>query len=58
MSPRNIFITGCNRGIGLELVKQLLNMDTKAAPAKLIATCRDPSNAAELMALKKGRCND
>ena len=36
--PRNIFITGCNRGLGLEFVKQYLA--ASPAPNKLIVTCR------------------
>ncbi|EDO30809.1 predicted protein [Nematostella vectensis] len=37
--PRcNIFITGCNRGLGLEFVKQFLR--SKNPPEHLIATCR------------------
>ena len=47
--PRSILITGCNRGYGLELVKQLLNY--KPAPSVLIATCRNPQAADELNGL-------
>ena len=53
MGPANIFITGCNRGIGLELVKQFL----KLKPANLFATCRDPAKAADLNALAEGNPN-
>ncbi|KAI0765964.1 NAD-P-binding protein [Trametes elegans] len=43
------FITGANRGIGLELTKQLLG-----SPSNIIlATCRTPSKAAELNAMEK-----
>lgn len=39
----SILITGCNRGLGLGLVKQFLNA-TK--PTKYIfATCRNPADA-------------
>ena len=41
MPPKNILITGANRGVGLELVKQLLEL----GPQHLIATCRAPDNA-------------
>lgn len=37
---RSVLLTGCNRGIGLELVKQLLA--TPRPPAWIFATCRDP----------------
>lgn len=41
MLARSIFLTGSNRGLGLELVRQL-------APRTehLIASCRNPENAA------------
>ncbi|KAK4015248.1 C-factor [Daphnia magna] len=46
MLARSIFLTGCSRGLGLELVKQLVPCtDT------LIATCRNPENALELREL-------
>lgn len=51
MSPKSILITGCNRGIGLELVKQYLK--SSSPPNHLFATCRDPSKAEELSALAK-----
>ena len=38
MSPRSVLITGCNRGIGLELIKQFLKSPN--APTYLFATCR------------------
>ena len=50
MPPRSILITGCNRGIGLELVKQYLK---EPAPSCLIATYRDPTNSEELLQLAK-----
>lgn len=37
---RTVLLTGSNRGIGLELVKQLLG--TPRPPAWIFATCRDP----------------
>jgi len=40
-------VTGANRGIGLEMTRQALELGLR-----VIATCRDPSNAAELSALK------
>ena len=49
--PRSVLITGCNRGIGLELVKQFLGHPTP--PEVLIATCRNPDQAEDLQALVK-----
>lgn len=37
---RTVLLTGPNRGIGLELVKQLLG--APRPPAWIFATCRDP----------------
>lgn len=51
MSPRSILITGCNRGIGLELVKQYLKLDPP--PTHLLATYRDPESSEELLQLAK-----
>ncbi|XP_031560306.1 uncharacterized protein LOC116296429 [Actinia tenebrosa] len=35
---RNVFVTGCNRGIGLEFVKQFLHLPKP--PQNIFATCR------------------
>ena len=43
MISRSFFITGCNRGLGLEFVKQLVRDVTP--PEVIIAACRDPSKA-------------
>lgn len=40
---RSILLTGANRGIGLGLVKQLLNVSNP--PKKLLVTCRNPAEA-------------
>ncbi|XP_061450385.1 C-signal-like [Rhineura floridana] len=47
----SVLVTGCNRGIGLELVKQLLGKPNP--PQVVFATCRDPegARAQELKAL-------
>ena len=39
----SVLITGCNRGIGLGLVKKILNLPKP--PKYLIATCRDTQKA-------------
>lgn len=39
-TARTVLLTGSNRGIGLELVKQLLG--SPRPPAWIFATCRDP----------------
>lgn len=49
----SILITGCNRGIGLGLVKKLLVQTKK--PEYLIATCRDV-NKAEVSANVLSNC--
>jgi len=46
MSPRHCLVTGANRGLGLEFVRQLL-----ARGDRVVATCRQPGKATELNAL-------
>lgn len=46
MSSSTYFITGCNRGLGLEFVRQLL-----ARGQRVIATCRDIAPSTDLTAL-------
>lgn len=41
--PQTYFVTGANRGIGLEFARQL-----SARGDRVLATCRDPARAAEL----------
>lgn len=45
-SASTVLITGCNRGIGLEFVKQYLLLNWK-----VIATCRNPDKASDLIDL-------
>lgn len=52
---RNVFITGCNRGIGIEFVKQFLNLPKP--PHNLFATCRSPKSAEELTKLADSNSN-
>eukprot|EP00092_Neocalanus_flemingeri_P021695 GFUD01023533.1.p1 GENE.GFUD01023533.1~~GFUD01023533.1.p1 ORF type:complete len:251 (+),score=87.42 GFUD01023533.1:65-817(+) len=47
--PRSVLITGSNRGIGLELVKQFLQTETP--PQHIFATYRNATNSEELLAL-------
>jgi len=51
---KNIVITGGNRGIGLELVKQLL---TRFKPDNLFVTYRDPASSKELLELDSKTAN-
>jgi len=46
---KSVFITGTNRGIGLELVKQLIALPHP--PKHIFATCRHPEDAKELQEL-------
>lgn len=43
---KSILITGCNRGLGLGLVKQIVNLANP--PKYVIATCRNIEKATEL----------
>ena len=46
---KSVFITGCNRGIGLEFVKQLLSLSDP--PEKVFATCRSLEKASDMKKL-------
>lgn len=48
MSYANIFITGANRGIGLEFVRQYIKLQSSKV---IFATCRNVTKAAELRQL-------
>ncbi|XP_069821397.1 C-signal-like [Dendropsophus ebraccatus] len=43
MAPLRLLITGCNRGIGYELLQQLVEQQNP--PKQIFATCRDPSSS-------------
>lgn len=49
MVARSVLITGCNRGLGLEFVKQFVRLNK--APECIFAACRNPLQAEELNAL-------
>jgi len=51
MVANSILITGANRGLGLEFVKQFLG--AQSPPKHVIATCRDPSKAKDLANLQE-----
>jgi len=55
MSIANVLVTGANRGIGLEFVKQFLAL--AQPPKHLFATCRDPAKAEELNKVASSNVN-
>lgn len=48
---QSVLVTGCNRGIGLSLVRQFLSLPN--VPKNVIATCRNIDKAPELVELSK-----
>ncbi len=51
IAPKSVFITGCSRGIGLELVKQLLEL--KAPPRCVFANYRKDPGGLQGRALQR-----
>ncbi|KAG8198300.1 hypothetical protein JTE90_021554 [Oedothorax gibbosus] len=51
MAVESVLVTGANRGIGLEFVKQFLKLDDP--PRFVFAACRNPGLATDLLDLKK-----
>ncbi|XP_067655373.1 C-signal-like [Haliotis asinina] len=51
LSPKSVFITGANRGLGLGFVKHFLGL--AKPPTYVFATCRQPDQATELTRLAK-----
>ena len=50
-SVRSVMVTGANKGLGLEFIKQMLAFPSP--PEVLIATCRDPGAAKDLQTIAK-----
>ncbi len=50
MGIKSVFITGANRGIGLEFVKQFLALPNP--PTHLFASCRNPDKAEVTISVK------
>ncbi|XP_051830976.1 C-factor-like isoform X1 [Antechinus flavipes] len=55
LSPSSVLVTGSNRGLGLEFIRQLLQLPHP--PQMLFATCRNPSGAQELQKLAAQHSN-
>lgn len=55
LSPAAVFVTGSNRGIGLELIKQFVKL--QKPPKYVFAACRDPDNAKDLQTLANSSSN-
>ncbi|XP_033748214.1 C-factor-like [Pecten maximus] len=51
IAPRAVLITGANRGLGLEFVRQIVCLSTP--PKYLFATCRNPDSATCLQEIAK-----
>ena len=54
MLNRVVVLTGCNRGLGLEFLRQLVNpppgLEAKVKPSKIIATCRNTKDPGDELA--------
>ena len=52
MYLRSVVVTGCSRGLGLELVKQLAS---NSSCCKIIASCRNPEEAKYLKQIESDK---
>ena len=43
MEPKTVLVTGANRGLGLEFIKQFVKLEK--SPVHIFAACRDPEKA-------------
>ena len=48
ISTQTALVTGCNRGLGLEWIKQLVKPNNNLGNFEIYACCRNPSIANEL----------
>uniref|UniRef100_T1JY62 Ketoreductase (KR) domain-containing protein n=1 Tax=Tetranychus urticae TaxID=32264 RepID=T1JY62_TETUR len=55
LNVSSVLVTGANRGIGLELVRQLASLKPKIS--HVIATCRNPDAAKELKSIAQANNN-
>ncbi|XP_015787491.1 uncharacterized protein LOC107364485 isoform X2 [Tetranychus urticae] len=55
LNVSSVLVTGANRGIGLEFVRQLASLEPQIS--HIIATCRDPDAAKELKSIAKANNN-
>ena len=53
MRVNSVLVTGANRGLGLEFIRQFLSLPTP--PDILVATYRDPNTSKDLLELAKNR---
>lgn len=55
LCPRTVLVTGASSGLGLEYVKQMINL--KNPPEIIVAASRNPDSATELQQLATDTAN-